>query len=387
MAASATLDRMPVIPEEKEDEEWEDASSSSDDNHIEGSQDGKSDDNDGDDEHILPPPELLLSHETARAPSPPAHAPRHRLLYRSQGWDTQIYMLKNGKVLKERASYPKLSQGYFGADAMSHVLRHWSRVLPEQLQEILGPDHPYLARVAVAMAPRQRMLIRGSDDSDHLPDQLIESIPKMQGRLVMDRVRPVKPTVVRVLIEEIVGPEHRRRAYTTPENFSLHPKAWLGFEQPPAVRDMLRNYPNLTVRPAYLDQLVKFIGRRGVLELAREMGTALAVIHYDLNKDAHYVKFRLGYNHVLDRVHLWLCGLGSMGDLKVNDAGDGFENERFYPRPGVGPGVFDAFWAAYLLASEGILRWRGELAPEGLRKDRAMRTLMIKVLLERLSRL
>ncbi|CCF33165.1 hypothetical protein CH063_05412 [Colletotrichum higginsianum] len=273
MAASATLDRMPVIPEEKEDEEWEDASSSSDDNHIEGSQDGKSDDNDGDDEHILPPPELLLSHETARAPSPPAHAPRHRLLYRSQGWDTQIYMLKNGKVLKERASYPKLSQGYFGADAMSHVLRHWSRVLPEQLQEILGPDHPYLARVAVAMAPRQRMLIRGSDDSDHLPDQLIESIPKMQGRLVMDRVRPVKPTVVRVLIEEI---------------------------------------------------LVKFIGRRGVLELAREMGTALAVIHYDLNKDAHYVKFRLGYNHVLDRVHLWLCGLGSMGDLKVNDAGDGF---------------------------------------------------------------
>ncbi|GKT71272.1 hypothetical protein ColTof4_03695 [Colletotrichum tofieldiae] len=373
MAARALLIPMPVIIEEEE--EWEDASSS-DDNYNEDPED---------DEHPPLSPELLFSHEVPRPPSPPTHAPRLRLLYHSQAWDTQIYMLKDGKVLKERASYPKLSRGYFGADEMNQMLRHWFRVLPEQLEEILGKNHPYISRIAIAMAPRQHMLIRGSGNSDHLPDQLVEPFPEMKGRIIMERVRPIKAAVIRVIIDRTISPVHQRRAITIPENYNLHPKAWLGFEQPPAVKDMLRNHPNLSTRPAYLDELIKFIGRPGVLELAREMGTALAVIHYDMNKDARNIKFRIGYNHTLDKAKLWVCGLGSMEDLKVNAKGDGFENERFYPRPGVGPGVFDVFWAAYALASEGILQWREEIAPEGSDKDTELRSLMIKVLLERLD--
>ncbi|KAK2017331.1 hypothetical protein LZ32DRAFT_551230 [Colletotrichum eremochloae] len=364
--------RLPAIPEEEE--EWEDASSSSDDSNIENNEDTE------DGERLsCPPPGLLFPHEMARPPSPPIHAPRLRLLYHSQTWDTQIYMLKNGKVLKERASFPDLSRGYFGTVEMSQRLRHWFHVLPEQLEEVLGSDHPYLSRVAIAMTPRQYMLMRGSGNSDHLPDQLVEPFPEMKGRLVMERVRPVKPAVIRVLVDKILSPTYHRRANATPENYNLHPKAWLGFEQPPAVRDLLRSYPNLSTRPAYLNELVRFIGRRGVLELAREMGTALAVIHYDLNKDARDIKFRIGYNPALDKAKLWVCGLGRMGDLK--------ENERFYPRPGVGHGVFDAFWAAYILASEGILRWRMEKAVKGSGKDAELRSLLIKVLLERLDSL
>ncbi|KAK1590497.1 uncharacterized protein LY79DRAFT_590449 [Colletotrichum navitas] len=362
---------LPVIPEEEED--WGDASSSSDDTCNENNE------NSQDSERLSPPPGLLFPHEMARPPSPPIHAPRLRLLYHSQTWDTQVYMLKDGKVLKERASFPNLSRGYFGAVEMNQKLLHWFRVLPEQLEEILGSGHPYLSRVAIAMAPRQYMLMRGSGNSDHLPDQLVEPFPEMKGRLVMERVRPVKPAVIRVLVDKVISPALHRRANTAPENYNLHPKAWLGFEQPPAVRDMLRNHPNLSTRPAYLNELVRFIGRRGVLELAREMGTALAVIHYDLHKDAHGVKFRIGYNPVLDKAKLWVCGLGRMGDLK--------ENERFYPRPGVGHGVFDAFWAAYVLASEGILQWRMEKAVKGSGKDAGLRSLMIKVLLERLDSL
>ncbi|GKT51132.1 uncharacterized protein ColSpa_11313 [Colletotrichum spaethianum] len=309
MAPKAPLIPMPVILEE--DEEWEDASSSDDNNT-------------GDDEHLSPPPGLLFPQEAARQPPPPTHAPRLRLMYHSQTWDTQIYMLKDGKVLKERASYARLCQGYFGAVEMYQMLRHWFRLLPEQLEDILGKNHPYISRVAIAAAPRQHMLIRSSGSSDHLPDQLVEPFPEMNGRLVMERVRPIKAAVIRVIIDKIINPTYQRRAIMIPENYNLHPKTWLGFEQPAAVKEMLRDHPNLSTRPAYLDQLLKFIGRPGVLELAREMGTALAVIHYDLKKDARNIKFRIGYNHTLDKAKLWVCGLGSMAGLKVNEKRDGF---------------------------------------------------------------
>ncbi|KAK2049395.1 hypothetical protein LZ31DRAFT_581657 [Colletotrichum somersetense] len=360
-----------AIPEEEED--WEDTSSSSDDTCDED------DENDKDGRKVSPPSGLLFPHEMPKPPSPPTHAPRLRLLYHSQTWDTQIYMLKDSKVLKERASLPDLSRGYLAASEMNQRLRHWFRVLPGQLEEILGSDHPYLSRVAIAMAPRQYTLLKGIENSDHLPKQFTKPFPEMTGRLVMERVRPVKPAVIRVLVDKIISPKLHRKAMRTPENFNLHPKAWLGFEQPQAVKDMLRNYPKLTVRPAYLNELMRFIGRRGVLVLAREMGTALAVIHYDLNKDARGVKFRIGYNPALDKPKLWVCGVGRMGDLR--------ENERFYPRPGIGYGVFDAFWAAYVLASEGILRWRVEKGVKGSSKDTELRRLMIKVLLERLDSL
>ncbi|KAK1999397.1 hypothetical protein LX36DRAFT_743271 [Colletotrichum falcatum] len=361
-----------AIPEEEED--WEDASSSSDDGCGE---DDENDENAEDGGRLSPPPAPLFPHEMPTPPSPRIHAPRLRLVYHSKTWDTQVYLLKDGKMLKERASFPNLRKGYFGAVDMNQRLRHWLRVLPEQLEEVLGSNHPYLSRIGVAMAPRQYMLMRGSGDSDHLPTRLADPFPDMKGRLVMERVRPVKPAVIRVLVDKIISPSLHRRAHATPENYNLHPKAWLGFEQPPAVTDLLRNHPNLSTRPAYLDELVRFIGRRGVLELARDMGTALAVIHYDLGKDARGVRFRIGYNPALDKPTLWVCGLGRMGELK--------ENERFYPRPGVGYGVFDAFWAAYVLASEGILRWRTEKAVKGSGKDAELRRLMIKVLLERLD--
>ncbi|KAK2055644.1 hypothetical protein LY76DRAFT_628201 [Colletotrichum caudatum] len=365
---------LPAIPEEEED--WEDTSSSSDDTCDE---DDEHDENDEDGRRLSPPSGLLFPHEMPKPPSPPTHAPRLRLLYHSQTWGTQIYMLKDSNVLKERASFPDLSRGYLGASEMNQRLRHWFRVLPGQLEEMLGSGHPYLSRVAIAMAPRQYILLRGSENSDHLPKQLVEPFPEMTGRLVMERVRPVKPGVIRVLVDKIISPKFHRKANRTPENFNLHPKAWLGFEQPQAVKDLLRDYPNLTLRPAYLNELMQFIGRRGVLELAREMGTALAVIHYDLNKDARGVKFRIGYNPVLDKPKLWVCGLGRMEHLR--------ENERFYPRPGIGHGVFDAFWAAYVLVSEGILRWRMENAVKGSGNDTELRRLMIKVLLERLDSL
>ncbi|KAK1981804.1 hypothetical protein LZ30DRAFT_592000 [Colletotrichum cereale] len=391
MAATASNIQLPIIPEEEED--WEDASSSSDGTHDENNdENNENNENNEDGEQLSPPPPaLLFPHEMARPPSPPIHAPRVRLLYHSQGWDTQTYMLKDGKVLKERASFPDLSRGYFGAFEMNRRLRHWLRVLPEQLEGILGSSHPYLSRIAIAMAPRQHMLMRGSGDSNHLPHQLVEPFPEMKGRLVMERVRPIKPAVMRVLVDKIIDPAYQRRANEIPENYNLHPRAWLGFEQPPAVKDLLRKYPNLSTRPAYLNELMRFVGRRLVLELAREMGTALAVIHYDMNKDARGIKFRIGYNPALDKAKLWVCGLGRMGDLKIDEGGGGFAGDpggyRFYPRPGVGAGVFDAFWAAYILASEGILRRREKDAAKGSGKDMELRSLMIKVLLERLSTL
>ncbi|OHF00902.1 hypothetical protein CORC01_03730 [Colletotrichum orchidophilum] len=314
MAARATITPMPIIHEEGD---WEDASSSSDDDYNENEDDNR-------DEHLNPPRGLLFSHEMARPPSPPTHSARLRLVYHSRGWDTQVYVLKDGKALKERSSYQKLSQGFFAADEMASILHHWANALPEQMEDIMGDNHPYLSRFALPAAPRQYKLIRGSNGSHHLPDQLIEPFPEMQGRLVMERMRPIKPTVIRIIIDHTIDPDFQKQALSMPENYNLHPKVWLGFEQPPEVRDMLKDHPNLATRPAYLDQLLKFIGRAGVLELARKMGSALAIIHHDLNKDARNVKFRLAYDPMQDKAQLWMCGLGNMDDLRANEAGDGF---------------------------------------------------------------
>lgn len=306
MADQATITAIPADP----DEEWE-STSSSDDDYDE-------------DENICPPQSLLFSHENPAPRSPLSHAPRSRLLFHSRDWHTQVYMLDDGNVLKERSSYPKLSDGFFAAEDMNQALRHWHRVLPEKLEDILGAHHPYLSRFAVPVAPRQLKILRGSGNSDHLPDQLTDPFPEMEGRVIMERMRPIKAPVIRIVIDQIIDPSLQQKALGAPENYNLHPKAWLGFEQTPAVSGMLRDYPNLSTRPAYLDQLLTYIGRPGVLELARQMGTALAVIHYDLNKDARDVKFRIGYDAFDDKAVLWVSGLGHMDALRVNEAGDGF---------------------------------------------------------------
>ncbi|KAF4780874.1 hypothetical protein HER10_EVM0003791 [Colletotrichum scovillei] len=259
MACRGTITPLPVI---REEEGWEDASSSSDDDYDED-----------DDENLDPPEDLLLPHERARPPSPPAHSARLRLIYHSRAWETQVYMLKDGKALKERSSYQKLSKGFFAADEFATLLSHWSNALPEQVQEILGDDHPYLSRLVLPAAPRQFKLIKGMDGSSHIPDQLMEPFPEMQGRLVMQRMRPIKPTIIRIIIDHT---------------------------------------------------LLTFIGRPGVLELARKMGTALAIIHHDLQKDARNVKFRLAYDQAHDKPQLWVCGLGNMDDLATNGNEDGF---------------------------------------------------------------
>ncbi|KAL2882717.1 hypothetical protein SGCOL_001928 [Colletotrichum sp. CLE4] len=303
MASRGTIAPLPVIHEEGD---WEDSSSSS------------SDDDYNEDE------DLLLPHERARPPSPPSHSARLRLIYHSRTWETQIYMLKDGKALKERSSYETLSNGFFAADAFATLLTHWSNALPERLKDILGDDHPYLERLVLPAAPRQFKLIKGMDNSKHLPDQLLKPFPEMEGRLIMQRMRPIKPTVVRIIIDHTIGRDFQNQALMMPENYNLHPKIWLGFEQPPEVRDALKDYPNLATRPAYLDQLLKFIGRPGVLELARKMGTALAIIHHDMHKDARNVKFRLAYDPMQDKPQLWVCGLGNMDELKVNEDRDDF---------------------------------------------------------------
>ncbi|KAJ0308718.1 hypothetical protein COL5a_006467 [Colletotrichum fioriniae] len=356
MAFRGTINPRPVI---REEEDWEDASSSSDDDY---------DEDEDEDDNLDPPEDILLPHERARPPSPPAHSARLRLIYHSRAWEMQVYMLKDGKALKERSSYQKLSKGFFAADEFATLLSHWSNALHEQVQEILGDDHPYLSRLVLPAAPRQFKLIKGMDGSSHLPDQLIEPFPEMQGRLVMQRMRPIKPTIIRIIIDHTVGRDFQKEALMMPENYNLHPKIWLGLTQPPEVREMLKEHPNLATRPAYLDQLLKFIGRPGVLELARKMGTALAIIHHDLQKDARNVKFRLAYDPMQDKPQLW-------------------ENERFFPRPGVGPGIFDAFWAAYLIVSEAIIQWKEDIAPEGSYRDQELRKLLMKVLVARLKTL
>ncbi|KAK1546442.1 hypothetical protein CPAR01_00409 [Colletotrichum paranaense] len=310
MASRGTITPLPVI---REEEGWEDASSSSDDDYDED-----------EDENLDPPEDLLLPHERARPPSPPAHSARLRLIYHSRAWETQVYMLKDGKALKERSSYQKLSKGFFAADEFATLLSHWSNALHEQVQEILGVDHPYLSRLVLPAAPRQFKLIKGMDGSSHIPDQLMEPFPEMQGRLVMQRMRPIKPTIIRIIIDHTVGRDFQKEALTMPENYNLHPKIWLGLVQPPEVKEMLKEHPNLATRPAYLDQLLKFIGRPGVLELARKMGTALAIIHHDLQKDARNVKFRLAYDPTQDKPQLWVSGLGNMDDLATNGNDDGF---------------------------------------------------------------
>ncbi|OLN97814.1 hypothetical protein CCHL11_02586 [Colletotrichum chlorophyti] len=296
-----------------EEENWEDVSSSDDDYYEEG---------------LSSPQELLLPHERLSPPQPShppkvrTHAHRIRLIHHSRDWDTQIYLLEDGKVLKERSSYLKLSQGYFVSNDFNQCTRHWHTYLRPQLETILGPGHPYLLRLTLPISPRQYELYEGPADSTHL-DGLSQPFPQIEGRLTMERMKPIRPLAIRIIIHDIVDEDHRDEALRIPENYNLHPRVWLGCEETDEIRELLAVYPDLSQRPAYLNQLIKYIGRPDVLALARQMGTALAIIHYDLGRDARGVKFRLAYDAVYDRAVLWVCGLGNMEGIQFRDGGDG----------------------------------------------------------------
>lgn len=288
-----------------DEDDWQDASSSSS--------------SDDDCEDLVPPSSILFSHEQPEVASPPrrTHAPIESLLYRARDKTTEVWLLADGNALKKRTSFPKLEQGYDAARDLYETLRHWARHLPKQLEHILGAKHPYLDRISVPFVPYYDCLL------NHRPN------PRgMAGSIVMQRIHPIRSSVVALAVSDILASVPLRlAARTIKANHALHPYVWMGMEQTAHIKDMLSTYPDMSQRPAYLDQILRYVGRRGALGFAREMGAALAVMHYDMRQDARGVRFRVGYDPEEDREVLWVCGLGRMGGLQMREDGGGFVGE------------------------------------------------------------
>ncbi|KAF6797552.1 hypothetical protein CSOJ01_12932 [Colletotrichum sojae] len=171
-------------------------------------------------------------------------------------------------------------------------------------------------------------------------------------------------------------PSHLQVHYMGDTQVLLHPKAWLGMNRP---RQPYPSIPAARVgyfeQPLYLDEVLHRFGEPATRRLARQMGAALAVIHYELLLDASEVRFRLaqekkGFGRPPS---LWACGLDEMKHREPVGDGRGVEgilaervwaNEPFFPRPDIRPAwVFDAFRDRYVEVGEHIMNQK-ELVEE-----------------------
>ncbi|KAL0933819.1 uncharacterized protein CTRU02_210618 [Colletotrichum truncatum] len=273
-------------------------------------------------------PHEKLSSPTSQVPTSPASvtpisstpaAKDHPQILIYQSSDAKVY-LDGDRAIKEHISFAHLREEFHATDELYHSMRVWYTVLPQRLGEILGADHPYLNRLSgcYPIVPIQFTLVkRNANHTD-----TIDGVP-VEGEIKMRRMVPVRPGIISdVIYHTFPTAALRAEARQLPANFDLHPLAYLGMNQPASVAEQRSQNTNLAAFPAYLEQITQYVGRKGVIMLARQMGIALAVIHVDLARDAHHVKFHVGYEEGYDRATLWISGLGRMNRLDVKDDGE-----------------------------------------------------------------
>ncbi|KAL4724226.1 hypothetical protein ACLX1H_008839 [Fusarium chlamydosporum] len=182
----------------------------------------------------------------------------------------------------------------------------------------------------------------------------------------MQFVRPLSPEHIRALVNTFCDPSIRESMLSNPKLRNLRFHVHLGEMAPPneAMSQKL-------ARPVYFDQLFRAAPRRMVL-WARQMGLALAIIHWKCQYDGAGIHFQLALHEARPVVILWMTNFGQCKTFNANigptlELSKAVANNPAWPKPPSAfkpersprarctKNVWEAFKKAYILASCTLL--------------------------------